>query len=444
MFRTFRFALGVALFAPACGGLTDAPQGGEGSTPSAPVPSPAGAGASGSKSSPNGVGGASAGEAGQAGSDGAGTGGAGMVGAGLGGAGTNGASVPFALKCAPGEGMIVAAGSDKRHVVATFESSWVPSGSREPGGDLEAFVDESRTFGVLLFDKDKTPLVERGKDAATLQTTLVQSWFPRPWLISAPSIKGARFFGTLPNGVGSVARFDVASLDVVEQAVVPANMEWTGLTVDSSGAPAVVGLGAGALCTAQAGAEGPFSAPLCRPSVVPDNLPDYPIPYTRPQIVTLTNGDKVIIFFSEKKLSATTLHEGVWSEPVPVASSASSYAFAATSSSSSGDVVVALTGDGDDSFLRFAPTTGWSGPFPLFNGMNTGFYGIVAAATGVCGDDAVFALMTYDIDPGGPPRVTLSHVRGTVATTENAILGDEFGDEDVWAISIATRGPSGP
>jgi hypothetical protein len=160
-------------------------------------------------------------------------------------------------------------------------------------------------------------------------------------------------------------------------------------------------------------------------------------PTTGPQAILFPNGDAAIVYLPAGKSStiAATIvpdgnHDVAWLAPDAITSPAIGISFAAAGTAS-GDVIVGVVSVlGEVSMLRYSRDRGWSSPVFIDRIPSSAQH--LAAATGVCGDDALIAYAAGGRD--GELRV--ARVRGDAveATTVARIAGDA-----PQRISIATR-----
>lgn len=417
MQKTFFAFFAVVAIAPACGGgvtLQSAAGAGGGTTSSASSSSSGGPSASSSSVASSAV--ASS------------------------GASSSGGMLP-PRACILGEAILVTAGSNQRRVSAEYESAWRTGGASDPVLGLVAFVDSSRELGLLGRDAEGVPFVERGQEIESFATLYPPSWYPHGTLVAAPSSLGASFLDAAGAASSGVARFDPASQTMVLESAVSSSFFASGLAVDDLGGFAAIGRGAGgALCLSAALPNGSLQAPICDPSKIAVDGGE--IPVSLPQIVSLPGGDLVAIYFSKAgaELSATTLHAGAWSPAVPLALANTVLSFA-TTRARGGEVVVALADAlGGASFLRYAPATGWRGPFSIAGGFMS-YEGMpIAAAPGACGDDAEIVFVAGVPDPEVPSQIVVARVQGDVGVAEVAA---PFGYGVPNLVSIATRPATG-
>ncbi len=155
------------------------------------------------------------------------------------------------------------------------------------------------------------------------------------------------------------------------------------------------------------------------------------IPSPPPQLVAFPNGGAVAVYFtSYTELTAVVLHAGEWSAPVTTKLPDQSLSFAVTSTPS-GDVFAGLVLTSEEVVaLRFSPTAGWTAPITLDTGATT--VQRPAAATGVCGDDALFAYSAGGIDG----EIRVARVRGSSSETTTVA---HFTESVPSQLSLATR-----
>jgi hypothetical protein len=355
------------------------------------------------------------------------------TGGGMGGTGGVGGGMLPPPACAPGEGAIVAAMYSNDTMIAIDDAgTWNFEAFTVPKMPFVTYVDGYQHLGVLWFDGTATP--EQAHFAVTDDGQSFETYDVHQW---SPSISGGPMeavandvlFGR-DSAPSALARFDEDQYDWIPYpgGAVP-------LAGASSAAPLsggeflIVGLGPQTqLCDVTLGSAG-WGSLHCR-----DDVPvatGGEIPVTRPQAVTLPNGDMVVVYYQAAgaTLAATTLHQGVWSTPEPITSSVISISFVLTATPQ-GDVIVALPAEsGGVNALRYTPGVGWGKPIPLISG---GSAWEVAAAPGICGDDALIALGCESSEG----NVMVARLRG------DAVELDEVGavpDDRVYQISLATR-----
>lgn len=377
------------------------------------------------------------GSGGEGGSGGSGSGTTSTITTTSGDAGGGGSgSIPEAV-CDAVERAIVIASSDARSAVAVYnEGTWHPAlENGPPAARLATFVDVYHQLGAYWIgtgdDADESHFL-RTLDGSTVETYDAMGWAP---LGSQPLFAAADFALVGRTAEGTVAAyFDPDAFDWYPWTpAIPFNAT-SGATTSEWNDPMVVGLGdAHELCDRLI-VGGQWTPLHCRADVIVATGGE--IPVTRPQVVALPGGDSVVVFYQAagSTLAATRYYhkEGLWTAPEAITDSAIGIEFAAAAAPS-GDVVVGVISTaGAVSALRFTVASGWSKPIAIdqgavVTGENTGS---IAAAPGICGDDALIAYIN------GFTTVRVARVRGQAFETH---FVSEFVEEQATRVSIATR-----
>ncbi len=367
-------------------------------------------------------------------------GGSGGGGNGSGGGGDGGSGGLPEPECVGGEGAIVfASGYGKSRLAVRFGGSWSDAAGPGPAAQAAARVDEWGRLSVfwtgLGADQDKSHTTYT-EDGSAFESVDVQGWAPLSYgplfALSDRTLAGGVAEGT------SVAHLDADAWEWVQNAPpTPFKATWGAQRPDDNRAM-LVGLDDNhQLCTTWLG--GQDWAPLkCRPDIkVPTGGE---IPNTRPRAVALPNGDMAVVFYTQAAgaLAITRFYHGdaLWSEPDPIEDSRIGIQFAVTAAAS-GDVIVATTSTaGDVSALRYSFGDGWSEPIPIDQGAAVAGSGngSIAAAPGICGDDALIAYLGNEIDT----KVHVARVRGQTAATQ---VVTQLSQEGPSLVTIATRLP---
>jgi hypothetical protein len=160
-------------------------------------------------------------------------------------------------------------------------------------------------------------------------------------------------------------------------------------------------------------------------------------PFTGPQAVALPKGDVVIVYLparSPATLGATVVpngnHDRPWLAPEITASPAIGLSFAAAATPSGGVIVGVVSALGEVSMLRYQPKHGWSKPILIDT--IAGPTQQIAAAPGICGDDAVIAYAT----PGPEGNLRVARVREHAVATMTVAT---FTGDAPLRLSVATR-----
>lgn len=350
------------------------------------------------------------------------------------GAGGSGGSIG-PLTCLPGEGAIVAGIANHHSAVAVLsQRAWTGAQSIVPAAvETAAYVDVYHRLAVFWTEHkggvDHAHFTHT-TDGAAFATHEVQTWHPKS---GSPLFRAGD--GTL---VGSVAQgtglayyhSDTMDFHAWQSTSTPFPVTSAAM-LTTPGSAVLVGFSYECeLCDVTLdGATSTWGAAKCHPEIpvwLGNEIPSPP-----PQLVALPSGDAVAVYFTSYiDLTAVVLHDGQWSAPVTTKLPEQSLSFAVTSTPA-GDVIagVVLT-SGDVAALRFSPAAGWAAPIAVDTGAS--IIQRPAAATGICGDDALFAYSAGELDG----EVRVARVRGDAAeTTKIAKLV-----EDVpFALSLATR-----
>ena len=348
------------------------------------------------------------------------------------GSATGGAGGIGPLACAPGEGAIVIGGTKDRGSVAVLNGgAWNEGSNVVPGASQNAaYVDVYGRLSVMWIDPDDTNAHTLAtKDGSAFLEHEVAAWHPWPnGSLFSPS--GPIMVGHAAQGI-ELAYYDSDAMDW---------MPWVSSSFDASsaalasldGSMVFVGLGPNhELCDVvlDSGIQwGPLNCHADLPVVTGGE-----IPLPRPQVVPLPNGDVVAVYYqpsSSLVLAATVRHAGQWSQPIATTSSAVGPSFGATVTPS-GDVIVGVISDlGVVASIRFTPGVGWATPIAIGN---TAFQqSRIAAAPGICGDDALIAFAGLD-EVGD--KIFVARVRGDSTATDVVGL---VGSYEPLELSIAT------
>lgn len=353
------------------------------------------------------------------------------TGGGMGGSGGAGGGMLPPPSCAPGEGAIVAARFYSSTLIAVDDAgTWTFDAlSLPPAQSFVTYVDGYDHLGVLWVDGASTP--EQTHFAVTGDGTSFDEHDVHAWPASevGPLAAVTRdvLFGRDMTGMG-IARFNEDDFDWSPYPGGPVPIEEASSAAPlSSGAILAVGRGLqGELCDVANDGAG-WGSVHCRDEITVASGGE--IPVTRPQAVTLPNGDVVVVYYQAagSTLAATTLHAGVWSAPEPITSSVIGISFALTATPQ-GDVIAVLPSElSEVNALRYRPGTGWGKPILVAPG---GY--VVGVAPGICGDDALVALGSESSEGS----VGVARLRGNAV--EVTYVG-AIPDDRVYQISIATR-----
>lgn len=349
------------------------------------------------------------------------------------GAGGSGSIGPLA--CLPGEAAIVVGTGYHHSALAVLsQGAWTGAPDVVPAAtQTAAYVDVYNQLAVFWTEQsggvDRAHFA-RTEDGASFDTHEVQGWHPKS---NTPLFRAgdSTLVGSVAQGT-SVAYYDPDAMDwYAWQSTSTPFTVTSAATLTTSGAVVLAGFGyEHDLCDVTLdAATTTWGAAKCHPEIhvwLGNEIPTMP-----PQLVALPSGDAVAVYFtSYGDLTATVLQDGQWSSPVTTKLPDQSLSFAVTSTPA-GDVIagVVLT-SGDLVALRFSPAAGWAAPIAVDTGasISLGF----AAATGICGDDALFAYSAGESD--GELRV--ARVRGDAAETTTIA---KFVEDYPLSLSLATR-----
>jgi len=333
--------------------------------------------------------------------------------------------------CQLDEGALVMATSAASARIATqYEGRWATDGAvLPPAARVATYVDVYHQMAAFWIDPPgdgSSAHFVTTFDGSAFEARDVTGWAPLP---SAPVLSpgGPFLVGAVEAGT-NVAFFDPDASDW-HPFVGPISFAASSAAAAAPalGTLTLVGLGDDhELCDVSV-VGGTWQSVRCTPELVVATGGE--IPLTRPQVVALPDGVLVAIHYSSNNtLAATTLFEGVWTSAVGVTSEAIGVSFAAAATPK-GDVIVGVVStSGDVSALRYSSGTGWSAPISVEGGALAQQQ--LAAAPGVCGDDA---LLAYLAEAG---QVRVARVRGGAA---GALSVADFADEQPDQVSIVTR-----
>jgi hypothetical protein len=357
------------------------------------------------------------------------------------GTGGSGGSSIGPLTCLPGEGAIVVGSSSYQSAVAVAvldQGTWTEAAGVVPTARYTAaYVDVYNQLAVFWLEQkgvvDQAHFA-RTKDGTAFDFHDVDGWHP----LSSPLFRAndSTLVGRDAQGT-SLAYYDSDAMDwyAWQSAPLPFTVS-SAATLATSGAVVLVGFNnKQELCDVTLDAGAAWGAPSCHPELHVTTGQEIPSP--PPQLVALPSGDAVAVYFtSYGDLTATVLHDGQWSAPITTTLPDHSLSFAVTSTPA-GDVIagVVLT-LGDVAALRFSPAAGWAAPIAIDTYTDTGIgfskFQEPAAATGICGDDALFAYLAGGIDG----EVRVARVRGDAAETTKVA---KFVEDIPVKLSLATR-----
>jgi hypothetical protein len=350
------------------------------------------------------------------------------------GAGGSGGSIE-PLDCQPEDGAIVVGTSYQGSAIAVLsQGAWSKAAHVVPAAaQIAAYVDVYHQLGVFWIEPGNGvdhAHFTRTKDGSAFEPHEVFGWQPSA---SAPLFRAGdhALVGADAEGT-SVAHYDSDAMDwdVWGSQPVPFTVS-SAATLTTSSSTVLLGFDAKHdLCdlTIDA-ATAAWGAAKCHPEL--HVATEQEIPSPPPQLVAFPNGDAVAVYFtSYVELTAAVLHAGKWSAPVTTTLPDQSLSFAVTSTPS-GDVFAGLVLTSDEVVaLRFSPAAGWTAPIAI----DTGAHNVQrpAAATGICGDDALFAYSAGGIDG----EIRVARVRG--ASSETTTVA-HFVESMPSQISLATR-----
>jgi hypothetical protein len=337
------------------------------------------------------------------------------------------------LACPNGDGAIVVGSSNQQAVVAVqTKGTWSEIPSAIPGGAIEtaAYINVYHQYGVLWTESvngvDQAHFLDTN-DGTSIETHDVVDWHPQS---SAPlfNVGVSALVGSDAEGT-SLAYYDSDAMDWTTWTSTP--FKPTSAAVSSAtGAVVLVGTALGnTLCDVTLDSTITWGPMKCHPE-----LPVFlgnEIPVAAPQIVALAGADMVAVYHkSYLELTAVVLHEGQWSKPFDTTLPEQSLASAVTSTPA-GDVLAAIVyTNGALGALRFSPKTGWGSSLPIDTGLPVTQR--LAAAPGICGDDALIAYATGEI--GGELRVARVRGDASATTTVAKLVADTS-----YRLSLATQ-----
>lgn len=335
------------------------------------------------------------------------------------------------LHCRPGEGAIVAGTSGTQTAVAVqIEGAWSQVPGAVPGHAFQsvAYVDVYRRLEVLWTEQsggaDHAHFVGT-QDGVAFETHDVVAWHPHaaaPIFPVGPSI----LVGRDDQGT-SLAYYD------------PDAFDWTPWQTTSflptaaaaaGSATLLVGVAPShALCEVTLDATATWGPTHCHAELLVWTGGE--IPAAPPHLAALPGGDVVAIYATSYiDLAAAIFHAGVWSTPLPLKLPEQSVSNAVTATAD-GDVLVGVVSTaGKLDVIRFSPVTGWGTSIAVATDVVIGQE--LAAAPGICGDDAIFAYASGSVDG----TINVARVRGDAAatTTIATLPGDPLSQ-----ITLATR-----
>jgi hypothetical protein len=318
------------------------------------------------------------------------------------------------LACAPGEGAIVVGSSyDQASVSVLNDGAWIEDATSFPAPQLTAaYVDVYNRLGVFwtshALDVESAHYLTT-KDGASFDTHDVPTWAP-PAYIPLFSIGTYGLAGRDNQGL-TTARYDADAMNWYPWAATKFEA-MSGAALATS--PDIVFIGVNdsyELCDLTLIAGDSFGPTSCHPELkvwLGDDLPAPP-----PKLVALPDGDAVAIYATSfVDITAVVLHDGKWSSPVTAALPQFMYSFAAAVAPS-GDVLVGMTGGASQLHaMRFSPGAGWGATILIADGAHIPAQDI-AAAPGICGDDALFAYATDEANG----EIRVARVRGSASAT---------------------------
>ena len=345
--------------------------------------------------------------------------------------GTGGSNVIGPLNCHPGDAAIVAGSSYQRTaVVLQMQGQWSEVPDAVPGAATQtaAYVDVYNRLNVLWTEQapggDQAHFIGT-QDGASFETHDVKGWHPAATL-PILSLGSSILLGHDGPGT-SLAYYDPDAFDW---------MTWQTTTFKATSAAAsatgVVLVGVGpdhVLCDVTLDSEIMWGPTKCHPELPVFDGNEIPVPL--PQIVALAGGDVVAVYHTSSiELTAVVRHAGQWSAPQTLTLPNQALSWAITTTPQ-GEVLAAVVfTTGELAAIRFSQGAGWGSPITLDTGASEGQ--LLAAAPGICGDDALIAYAAV----GTVGEVRVARVRGGASATTSVA---HFTDDVPARISLATR-----
>lgn len=345
--------------------------------------------------------------------------------------GGSGAGPIGPLACAPRANAIVAAtSSGSTRATVMYDGTWTePTLTLAPAWRIATYVDVYEHLGVFWVGTDKDP--PNAHFAATYDGTQTSvydstSWSPFPYGVLQAA--GPFMAGTVEGGT-EVAYMDADAFDWYPLGGTSDLVATSAASPPGTGDVITVGIEDGVLCDQQFISFETWGSKQCYFDTPVVELIAGEVPVSEPQVLALPDGRVVVVYYTPQSslaLAVAEREEGGWSTGVDTTSVSPRFTAVATPNS---EVLVFTPMSDGLHALRYSPSQRqWTGDFVIDSGAD---FSTLAAAPGVCNDDALVAYST-----GLDAEVRVVRVRGEQSETRTVF---QFVESQPYQLSVTTR-----